>query len=163
MRYHNITHDDMLNGRGLRVCLWVSGCTHNCTGCHNPETHDTNSGIPFDESAKMELFEALKNSYINGITFTGGDPLHPANAIEVGKLIKEIHLLYPKKTIWVYTGFVFDDVRHYDFINLIDVLCDGKFVEELKDSKIHWVGSSNQRVIDVKKTLLTNEVVILEK
>ena len=83
MRYHNITKDDMLNGDGLRAVLWVAGCTHKCKGCHNPVTWDIEGGIPFDDAAKEELFEAIKPDYISGVTFSGGDPLHPANHAEV--------------------------------------------------------------------------------
>ena len=90
MRYHNITKDDMLNGDGLRAVLWVAGCTHKCKGCHNPVTWDIEGGIPFDDAAKEELFEAIKPDYISGVTFSGGDPLHPANHVEVAVLAKEI-------------------------------------------------------------------------
>ena len=94
MRYHNITKDDMLNGDGLRAVLWVAGCTHKCKGCHNPVTWDIEGGIPFDEAAKEELFEAIKPDYISGVTFSGGDPLHPANHAEVAVLAKELSLIH---------------------------------------------------------------------
>ena len=90
MNYHNITKDDMLNGEGLRVVLWLSGCTHRCPGCHNPQTWDVTSGIPFDAEAKAEIFTELDKDYISGITFSGGDPLHPSSINEVGQLIKEL-------------------------------------------------------------------------
>ena len=108
MRYHNITKDDMLNGDGLRAVLWVAGCTHKCKGCHNPVTWDIEGGIPFDDAAKEELFEAIKPDYISGVTFSGGDPLHPANHVEVAVLAKEIKETFPNKTIWLYTGFCWD-------------------------------------------------------
>lgn len=103
MRYHNITTDDMLNGDGLRTVLWVAGCNHKCKGCHNPITWDVNGGIPFDDTAKTELFEKLSKDYISGITFSGGDPLHPQNRECIGSLIREVAEKFPTKTIWLYT------------------------------------------------------------
>ena len=150
----------MLNGDGLRTVLWVAGCSHGCKGCHNPITWDICGGIPFDEAAKAELFEALEPDYVSGITFSGGDPLHMQNREEIGQLIEEVREKFPHKTIWVYTGYLWDDVKDLPYVKLADVLVDGTFVEELKDTTLHWKGSSNQRVIDVKKTLETGEVVL---
>lgn len=161
MNYHNITHDDMLNGKGLRVCLWLSGCTHNCIGCHNPSTHDINSGILFNNDAKLELYQQLDKDYIDGITITGGDPLHPLNREEVTLLTKEIKTLYPNKTIWVYTGFVYEKINNLELINYIDVLCDSKFDINKKSTSLKWVGSTNQRVIDVKETIKNNKLFLL--
>ena len=104
MRYHNITKDDMLNGDGLRVVLWVSGCSHCCKDCHNPITWDPDGGVLFDEQARQELFSQLEKPYISGITFSGGDPLHAANRLAVRELMEEIRERYPDKTIWLYTG-----------------------------------------------------------
>lgn len=160
MRYHNITKDDMLNGDGLRAVLWVAGCTHKCKNCHNPVTWDINGGIEFDEEAERELFEAINKPYISGVTFSGGDPLHPQNRAEVAKLMKKIKEKFPQKTIWLYTGFLWDEIKDEDYIKLADVVVDGEFVEELKDEKLFWKGSSNQRVIDVKKTLESGDVVL---
>ena len=160
MRYHNITTDDMLNGDGLRTVLWVAGCNHKCKGCHNPVTWDINGGLPFDDVAKQELFEKLSKSWISGVTLSGGDPLHPKNREDIGKLIHEIHDTFPNKTIWLYTGFLFDDIKDLEFIPLIDVLVDGKFIKKFFDSQFHWCGSSNQRVIDVKKTIEIGKIVL---
>ncbi len=161
MNYHNITKDDMLNGAGLRVVLWVAGCSHKCRGCHNPQTWDKNGGILFDENAKNELFEELKKDYINGITFSGGDPLFCDNIDEVTKLAKQIKTNFPNKTIWLYTGYKFEEIKNLEIINYIDVLCDGEFELDKRDVNLPWVGSSNQRVIDVKQTLQQNKVVLL--
>ena len=150
MRYHNITKDDMLNGDGLRTVLWVAGCSHGCKNCQNPITWDICGGIPFDEAAKEEIFAELRNDYVSGITFSGGDPLHMQNRGEVGELIQEIHEKFPDKTIWVYTGYTWEEVMDLPYLKMVDVLVDGEFVEELKDVTLHWKGSSNQRVIDVK-------------
>ena len=153
MRFHNITKEDMLNGGGLRSVLWLAGCEHRCKNCQNPITWDICGGLLFDEAAKEELFESLEPDYISGITFSGGDPLHTQNREEVGRLIEEIHEKFPEKTIWVYTGYLWHDVKNLWFMKYVDVLVDGPFVDELKDVTLHWKGSANQRVIDVKKSL----------
>ncbi len=162
MRYHNITTDDMRNGDGLRTVLWVAGCAHHCPGCHNPITWDADGGLAFDEAAKAELFEKLEKPYISGVTFSGGDPLHPKNRDEVEKLTKEIRDRLPQKTIWVYTGYTFEEIRDLQWLNLIDVLVDGRYEADKRDIKLHWKGSSNQRVIDMKKTLDTGKIAIFE-
>ena len=162
MRYHNITKDDMLNGDGLRAVLWVAGCTHKCKGCHNPVTWDIEGGIPFDDAAKEELFEAIKPDYISGVTFSGGDPLHPANHVEVAVLAKEIKETFPNKTIWLYRGFCWDEIKTLDVVKYCDVIVDGPFVQEEFDGKLHWKGSKNQRVIDVQETLRRKEIVLYE-
>ncbi len=153
MRYHNITKDDMLNGDGLRVVLWVSGCSHCCKGCQNPITWDVNGGLLFDDAAKQEIFDQLDKPYISGITFSGGDPLHSANRMDVRTLMAEIKEKYPDKTIWLYTGDVWENVMHYPMMRYVDVLVDGEFMIEKRDVKLMWKGSSNQRVIDVQKSL----------
>lgn len=162
MNYHNITTDDMLNGDGLRTVLWVAGCTHHCHNCQNPITWDITGGLLFDEKAEEELFEKLSKPYISGITFSGGDPLHPFNREEVFRLIKKIRQELPQKTIWLYTGFTWEEIMDIPEIADIDVVAEGKFVEALLDPKLHWVGSSNQRVINVKQTLESGNVVLHE-
>ncbi len=153
MRYHNITKDDMLNGDGLRVVLWVAGCNHCCKECHNPVTWDPDGGLPFDEAAKQELFAQLDKMYISGITFSGGDPLHPANRLEVRSLMAEIREKYPRKTIWLYTGDTWENIRDYPLMRYVDVLVDGEFQIDKRDAKLLWKGSANQRVIDVQASL----------
>ena len=152
----------MLNGDGLRVVLWVSGCTHCCKECHNPITWDPNGGLEFDAEAKEEIFAELRKDYVHGITFSGGDPLHINNAYDVAELAKEIRDAFPTKSIWLYTGGTWDEVKHMRVIPYLDVLCDGEFIVEQKDVNLHWVGSANQRVIDVQKTLAKGEVVLHE-
>lgn len=154
MRYHNITKDDMLNGDGLRVVLWVAGCAHCCRECHNPLTWNPDGGIPFDEAARQELFEQLKKPYISGVTFTGGDPLHPANRMDVRDLMAEIKTGYPTKTIWLYTGDIWEDIYDDPMMRYVDVCVDGEFHIEERDVKLLWKGSKNQRVIDVQKSLV---------
>lgn len=160
MRYHNITKDDMLNGDGLRVVLWVAGCTHKCKQCQNPITWDINGGLEFGESEKKEIFDQLDESYISGITFSGGDPLHPQNRQPVYELAKEIKEKYPHKTIWLYTGFLWEEIKDLPIVPYLDVLVDGEFKIELLDPKLYWKGSSNQRVIDVQATLKQGEVIL---
>ena len=162
MRYHNITTDDMLNGDGLRTVLWAAGCTHRCEGCHNPITWDIDGGIPFDEAAERELFEKLAPEHISGLTFSGGDPLHPHNRIEVTRLARKCRELFPEKTIWLYTGFLWEDISSLDIVPLLDVVVDGEFVKSLFDARLHWKGSGNQRVIDVKETLALGKIVLFD-
>ena len=150
----------MRNGDGLRVVLWVSGCNHHCKGCHNPITWDENDGLLFDDGAKDEVFRELSKDYIAGITFSGGDPLHPANRQEIGLLMQEIRQRFPQKTIWLYTGDNFEDFCAETFTAYIDVCVDGVFLLEQKDTKLRWKGSKNQRVIDVKKSLALGKVIL---
>lgn len=161
MKYHNITKDDMLNGDGLRVVLWVSGCEHHCDGCQNPITWNPNDGVVFDDAAKAEIFEQLEKSYISGLTLSGGDPLHPDNRKECLALAKEIKERFPNKTVWCYTGYDYEVAKEFG-LECIDVLCDGKFVKERKSLGKPWVGSDNQRVIDVPKSLETNTIVLFD-
>ena len=160
MRYHNITKEDMLNGDGLRVVLWFAGCAHHCKNCQNPITWDPEGGLPFDEAAKQEIFEELEKDYISGITFSGGDPLYPGTRDGLFLLIKEIKERYPNKTIWRYTGYLWEEIKDLELIPCLDVVVDGTFVEELKDNNLPWKGSSNQRVIDVKTTLTLKKTVL---
>ena len=172
MNYHNILHDDMRNGDGLRVVLFVSGCEHYCTNCQNPQTWDKDSGIEFDLAAKEEIFEQLNKDYISGITFSGGDPLYKENLRETYSLILEIKDKFPTKTIWIYTGYTWEDIIneidtwHQDelilsqIIKNIDVLVDGEYKEELADINYPWAGSTNQRVIDIQKSLQENKIVL---
>lgn len=168
MNYHNITYPDQNNGPGLRVVIWVSGCSHHCLECQNPQTWDKNSGIIFDNSAKEEIIEQLKNNYISGVTWSGGDPMHKDNVETVLKFTEKIHDLFPEKNIWLYTGYTFEEImndtnlKRKQLLNLCDVLVDGEYKKELRDISLHWCGSSNQRVIDVKNTLKENKIILYE-
>ena len=160
MRYHNITKDDMLNGDGLRVVLWVAGCSHCCRECQNPITWDPNGGLPFTEAEENEIFAELDKDYISGITFSGGDPLHPSNISAVTALARKIRQKYPQKTIWLYTGALLEEIQCEEIVNYLDVCVDGEFVAEKKDVTLQWKGSSNQRVINVPATLREGRIVL---
>ena len=180
INYHNITHDDMNNGDGLRVVLWLSGCSHHCYNCQNTQTWNPDSGIPFDESAKQEIFNELSKDYISGITFSGGDPLYEYNLDEVLKLVKQIRISFPEKSIWLYTGYNFDLLNskyneykytpfaanadewltRWEIISNVNVLVDGEYIDEQRDLTKKWAGSSNQRVIDVQQSLTQNKVLL---
>lgn len=162
MRYHNITKDDMLNGDGLRVVLWVAGCSHHCPQCQNPITWDPDGGLPFGEDEKQEIFAELDKDYVSGITFSGGDPLHPANEKTVTELAREIRGKYPQKTIWMYTGYFWEEFCDREIVRYLDVCIDGEFEVAHKELLLHWKGSSNQRTIDVQKSLQTGDIVLYD-
>lgn len=167
MNYHTITYPDQNNGDGLRVVLWLSGCSHHCYNCQNPQTWNPDSGIPFDESAKQEIFNELSKDYISGITFSGGDPLHENNLNEVLKLVQQIRISFPEKTIWLYTGFKIEDIvtrtqyeeicempndpsniwlKRWDIIsNYVDVLVDGEYIDTKTCSNRKMSIRSNNR------------------
>lgn len=181
MNYHNITKCDQNNGDGLRVVLWVSGCSHHCHKCQNHQTWNPNSGILFDENSKQEIFDELSNDYISGITLSGGDPLHENNIGEILKLVSEIRNLFPSKTIWIYSGYYWEEIFEPSFteqsdewiikyltqceirkqiIYQCDVFIDGRYVNSERDITLKWRGSRNQRVIDVENTLRSNKIVL---
>lgn len=178
MNYHTITYPDQNNGDGLRVVLWLSACNHHCFNCQNPQTWDVNSGIPFDESAKEELFRELDKDYISGLTLSGGDPLHEANLDGVLDLVNEIRLLFPNKTIWIYSGYTWnqimnpvvtsdfnperDEVIHkrQEIVKQCTVMVDGRYIDSQRDITLKWRGSSNQRVIDIQQSLQKGEIVL---
>lgn len=162
MNYAHITKDDMLNGEGLRVTLWVTGCPHHCDGCHNAWSWNPDEGKHFDHEAYLELINELKHDYIDGITFLGGEPLAPYNLDTVTSIAKTVREQFPKKTIWCYTGYQYEDIEKYDIMKYLDVLVDGPFIKDLKDEKLHWKGSSNQRVIDIKETRETGKIVLTD-
>ena len=160
MNYHNITYPDQNNGDGLRVVLWVSGCSHHCKNCQNPQTWNPENGIIFDANAEKEILNELGHTYISGITFSGGDPLFETNREELTAFVREIKTRYPDKTIWLYTGYQWEQIQKLELIQYLDVLVDGRFVEELKDNALPWKGSENQRVIDVQMTRKLGKVVL---
>jgi len=169
MNYANIKNNDIANGEGIRVSLFVSGCTHRCKNCFNKIAWDFNYGNPFDEEVEKKIIKMLEPNHIKGLTLLGGEPMEPANQSALLPFVKKVKEIYPNKTIWCYTGYLFDkellsESRAHlpitkELLSYFDVLVDGKFVEELKDITLRFKGSSNQRVIDVQKSLQENTVV----
>ena len=178
MNYHTITYPDQNNGDGLRVVLWLSGCSHHCYNCQNPQTWDVNSGIPFDESAKEELFRELGKDYISGLTLSGGDPLHEANLDGVLDLVNEIRLSFPNKSIWIYSGYTWNQVmcpvitddfnpsrdelldKRKEIVKQCAVMVDGRYIDTQRDITLKWRGSKNQRVIDIQQSLQKGKVTL---
>ena len=163
INFHNITKFDMVNGEGIRTVLWLSGCDHACKGCQNIQTWSHSSGIPFTEDNLKEIYEELDKEYISGLTLSGGDPLSLKNREFSLSLAKHLKEKYPHKNIWCYTGYIFEDIKNLDNIEYIDVIVDGKYIQGFDKIKPQWRGSSNQRIIDVKKSLETNTIVELYK
>ena len=159
MRYNKIRQMDISNGPGVRVSIFMQGCTFNCKNCFNPETHDFKGGKDLDDKSINKLIDLSNHEYISGLSILGGEPLHPKNIDGTTKLAKIYKETYPDKNIWVWTGYKFDDeiLKDKEIFKYIDVLVDGQFKEELYSPILKWKGSSNQRVIDVKKSLKQNE------
>ena len=164
MRYNKIRKMDISNGPGVRVSIFMQGCTFNCKGCFNPETHDFNGGEEFNDEVIERVLKLCENKNIKGLSILGGEPMHPKNIEGTTKLVKKFKEKMPEKTIWVWTGFTFDkDLKDKEAVKYIDVIVDGQFKEELKNPTLMWRGSSNQRVIDVQKSLKENEAILFEK
>ena len=164
MRYNKIRKMDIADGPGVRVSIFMQGCTFNCKNCFNPETHDFNGGKEFTDDTIARVLELCENENIEGLSILGGEPMHPKNIDGTTKLAKEFKEKYPNKNIWVWTGFLFDkDLKDKEVMKYIDVLVDGQYVDELHDPKLKWKGSSNQRVIDVQESLKQNGVVLSNK
>lgn len=162
MNIHGIETDSMLNGDGLRVVLWVSGCNHHCPGCQNPQTWGTDSGREMRTDDIVTMHRELEKDHVSGITFSGGDPLHPANRDTINFLAKNIKKQFPNKTIWIYTGYLYEQVKDLPVMQYIDVLVDGEFIEGIADINYPWAGSRNQRIIDIRKTREKGEMVLYE-
>ena len=169
MYYGEIKKCDIANGEGVRVSLFVSGCTHHCPGCFNQDTWDFSYGQEYTEETEREILDALSPGYINGLSLLGGEPFEPQNQQVLVQLLRKVREQYPEKNIWCYTGYLYDKEllsesrargeRTDEMLSMIDVLVDGRFVEALKDIRLVFRGSSNQRIIDVKKSLESSEIV----
>lgn len=170
VNYAEIKQYDVANGPGVRVSLFVSGCTHHCKNCFNEETWDFNYGRPFTEAETARILEYLKPDYVAGLSVLGGEPFEPANQEGVLPLLRAVREAYPHKDIWCYSGYLFDrqiledmcekSAVTREMLSYIDVLVDGRFVEEKKNLKLRFRGSENQRIIDVKKSLEKGCVVL---
>lgn len=173
MNYLKIETENICNGSGLRVVLWCSGCEHHCNNCQSHQTWDYDSGIPFDKNAKEEIFDELKKDYISGITLSGGDPLACNNLTCILDLVSEIRVLFPDKSIWIYSGYTFEEaikktgliysdekVKRLNILKQCDVLVDGRYIDSERDITLKWRGSKNQRVIDLKETFKQRRIVL---
>ena len=164
MRYNKIRKMDISNGPGVRVSVFMQGCTFNCKNCFNPETHDFRGGKEFTDETINKILELCDKDYVVGLSILGGEPMHPKNIEGTTKLAKAFKERYPNKTIWAWTGFLFDrDLKDKEVMRYIDVLVDGQYKDELHDFRLKWCGSSNQRVIDVKQSLDKKDVVLLDE
>ena len=170
MYYGEIKKSDIANGEGVRVSLFVSGCTHHCKGCFNSDTWDFCYGKEYTDETEEYILELMSKPYIKGFSLLGGEPFEPCNQRSLLPLLSKIKQLYPSKNIWCYTGYLFDDELLSEsrarcevtdaVLKLIDVLVDGRFVEELKDISLAYKGSSNQRIIDVQQSLQKNDIIL---
>lgn len=173
MNYGSIHKYDIANGTGIRTSIFVSGCQHACKGCFNPEVWDFEYGNKYTNEVQEDLLNELDKAYIEGLSLLGGEPMHPRNQEDVLQLVIETKKRYPNKNIWCYTGFDFNDdilnkmVKFLPYtrkiLENIDVIVDGKFIEDKKDLSLHFRGSSNQRIIDVQKSLKENKVVLYDR
>lgn len=163
MFYGKINTHDIANGPGVRVSLFVSGCRNHCKGCFNPETWDFKFGKRFDIHAEVDLFRDLGKEHIAGLSILGGDPMEPENRCRVTGLCDRVKEYMPEKTIWVYTGYLYEDLQNYEIMRYIDVLVDGPFVQELKDITLQYRGSKNQRIIDVQASRKAGQIILWDK
>lgn len=162
MKYLKISNFDTANGLGIGNVLWVSGCSHHCPQCHNPQTWDKNCGEEFTDSVLEYLIEQLKRPYIKRLTLSGGDPLFVGNRDAITNIVCKVKRCLPNIRIWCYTGYSWEEVKDLPCMDYIDVLVDGEFKIDLKDITLPFCGSSNQRVIDVQKSLKMGKVILEE-
>lgn len=173
MNYGQIKNCDIANGEGVRVTLFVSGCTNRCKGCFQPETWDFNYGQPYTQETEDEIIKLLEPAHINGLTLLGGEPFEPENQRALVSLVKKVKILYPNKTVWAFTGFTFEQLMTQtphprievtqDLLFNIDVLVDGKYEADKKNIRLKFRGSENQRLIDLPKTFKTGNIVLWDK
>ncbi len=163
MRYNKIRKMDISDGPGVRVSIFMQGCTFNCKECFNPETHDFSGGKEFTDGTIDKVLKLCENENVKGLSILGGEPLHPNNIEGTTKLAKAFKEKLPNKNLWIWSGFTFDkDLKDKEVMKYTDVLVDGRYVDELRNPTLKWKGSENQRVIDVKKSLKSNEIVLLD-
>lgn len=164
MRYNKIRKMDISNGPGVRVSIFMQGCTFNCKQCFNPETHDFEGGKEFDEETIDRVIELCNNENISGLSILGGEPLHPKNVEGTTKLVKTFKEKLPDKNVWIWSGFTFDgELKDKEVMKYTDVLVDGRYVDELRNPTLKWRGSENQRVIDVQSSLKNDDIIFYNK
>ena len=172
MNYATIKDCDIANGPGVRVSLFVSGCTHHCKGCFNEEAWDFNFGKPFTQETVNDILKMLEPGYIKGLTLLGGEPFEPENQPAILDLLRQVKQKFPEKSIWAFSGYLFDkDILSgklgpweitKEYIGYLDVIVDGRFVQEKKDLSLRFRGSSNQRIINVPASIQSGEIVLWE-
>ncbi len=162
MRYNLIRKMDIADGPGVRVSIFVQGCEFHCKDCFNKETWNFDKGQEFTSDTILRVLELASEDYIQGLSILGGEPLHHRNIDGTISLAKAFKEKYPKKDIWIWTGYLYENIVNKDILNYADVIVDGQFQEELHDFRLKWRGSSNQRVIDVKKTLKNKKMILLD-
>lgn len=162
MRYNKIRKTDISNGPGIRVSIFMQGCTFKCKGCFNPETHDFKGGHDFNDETVNKVISLASPNHIKGLSILGGEPMHPKNIDGTLKLVHEFKKKYPNKSVWIWTGFNYEDLSLKRDLSEVDVLIDGQYKMELYNPTLKYRGSSNQRVIDIKKTLKNNKVELFE-
>ena len=161
MRYNKVRKMDISNGPGVRVSIFMQGCTFHCKNCFNPETHDFMGGEEFTDETIQEVLKLCENEHVEGLSILGGEPMHPINIEGTTRLAKAFKEKFPNKNIWAWSGFLFDrDLQGKEVLNYLDVLVDGQYVDELRDPRLKYNGSSNQRVIDVQSSLKNGKVVL---
>jgi len=161
MKYNKIRKMDIANGPGVRISVFFQGCSFHCKGCFNSETWDFLGGKDFTDEEINTVIDLAKEDYITGLSVLGGEPMHPDNIEGTTKLVKKFKEVYPNKTVWAWSGFLFDEyLKDKEILKYLDVLVDGQFVEELKNPNLKWRGSSNQRVIDVASSLKKKKIVL---
>ncbi len=163
MRYSKIRKMDISNGKGVRVSIFMQGCTFNCKNCFNPETHDFNGGKEFTDETIDRVLQLCDNDNVDGLSILGGEPMHPNNIEGTTKLAKKFKEKFPNKNLWAWSGFKFEEyLKDKEIAKYVDVLVDGQYVDELHNPTLKWKGSSNQRVIDVQQSLKNNKIITLE-
>ena len=159
MKYNKIRKMDIANGPVVRVSVFLQGCSFHCKNCFNPETWDFDNGLEFDDKVIDEIIELCGKKHIQGLSILGGEPMHPKNIKGTIKLAKKFKEVYPDKDLWSWSGFLFDQIIDKEIFDYLDVLVDGQYVDELRNPNLKWRGSSNQRVIDIKKTVTSNNII----
>ena len=164
MRYNKIRKMDISNGPGVRISIFMQGCTFNCKECFNPETHSFEGGKEFTDETIDRVIELCQNENINGLSILGGEPLHPKNIEGTTKLVKTFKEKIPNKDVWIWSGFSYDgELKDKEVLKYTDVLVDGRYVDELRNPTLKWRGSENQRVIDVQKSLGSSDIIFYNK
>ena len=163
MKYNKIRKMDIADGPGVRVSIFMQGCTFNCKNCFNPETHDFNGGKEFTDETIDRVLELCDKEHIEGLSILGGEPMHPKNIEGTTKLAKAFKEKFPNKNVWAWSGFLFDrDLKDKEVLNYIDTLVDGQYKDELRDPTLKWKGSSNQRVINVQESLKNDRIILMD-